>query len=47
MKKSITISAMWANRFIKSAIIQGAAITVPTAMFVSVQLPLSSSINIV
>lgn len=40
-------SAKWANRFSKSAIIQGAAITLLTAMFVSVQLLFSSTINIV
>lgn len=37
----------WANRFLKSAIIQGAAITFVTVLFVSIQLLLSSSINIV
>ena len=42
-----TISAMWANRFLKSAIIQGAAITLLTVMFVSVQLLFSPTINIV
>jgi hypothetical protein len=40
-------SATWANRFLKSAIIQGAAITLITVIFVSVQLLFSSTINIV
>jgi hypothetical protein len=39
---------MWANRFLKSAIIQGAAITLLTVVFVSIQLLFSSSsLNIV
>ena len=38
---------MWANRFLKSAIIQGAAITLLTVMFVSIQLLFSSTVNIV
>jgi hypothetical protein len=41
------MSAMWPNRFLKSAIIQGAAITLLTVIFVSIQLLFSSSINIV
>jgi hypothetical protein len=41
------LSAKWANRFLQSAIIQGAAITFLTILFVSIQLLLSSSINIV
>jgi hypothetical protein len=40
-------SAKWANRFLKSAIIQGAAITLLTVIFVSIQLLFSSTINIV
>jgi hypothetical protein len=40
-------SAKWANRFLKSAIIQGATITLLTVLFVSVQLLFSSTINIV
>src|ERR687891_703791 len=40
-------SAKWANRFLKSAIIQGAAITLLTVMFVSIQLLFSSTVNIV
>jgi hypothetical protein len=40
-------TAKWANRFLKSAIIQGAAITLLTILFVSVQLLFSSNINIV
>src|ERR687897_1586759 len=39
--------AKWANRFLKSAIIQGAAITLLTVIFVSIQLLFSSTINIV
>src|SRR5918994_3110112 len=38
---------MWANRFLKSAIIQGAAITLLTVLFVSMQLFFSSTINII
>ena len=38
---------MWANRFLKSAIIQGAAITLRTVMFVSLQLLFSPTINII
>jgi hypothetical protein len=41
------MSAMWPNRFLKSAIIQGAAITLLTGIFVSIQLLFSSTINIV
>lgn len=41
------MSAMWTNRFLKSAIIQGAAITLLTVIFVSIQLLFSSTINIV
>jgi|SRR5918994_7390179 hypothetical protein len=39
--------AKWANRFLQSAIIQGAAITLITILFISIQLLLSSNINIV
>jgi hypothetical protein len=41
------LSSKWASRFLKSAIIQGAAITFLTVLFISIQLLLSSSINIV
>ena len=41
------MSAMWTNRFLKSAIIQGAAITLLIVIFVSIQLLFSSTINIV
>ena len=41
------LSAKWACRFLQSAIIQGAAITFLTVLFISIQLLLSSSINIV
>ena len=40
-------SAKWANRFLQSAIIQGAVITFLTILFISIQLLASSSINIV
>jgi hypothetical protein len=40
-------SAIWANRFLKSAIIQGAVITLLTILFISIQLVLSSNINII
>jgi hypothetical protein len=40
-------TAKWANRFLKSAIIQGAAITLLTVLFVSIQLLFFSNINIV
>jgi hypothetical protein len=40
-------SATWANRFLKSAIIQGAAITLITVIFISVQILFSSTFNIV
>jgi len=39
--------AKWANRFLKSAIIQGAVITLLTVLFISIQLLLSSNINII
>src|ERR671911_1257351 len=39
--------AKWANRFLKSAIIQGAVITLLTVLFISIQLVLSSNINII
>ncbi|HEU4822603.1 MAG TPA: hypothetical protein VFS97_04195 [Nitrososphaeraceae archaeon] len=35
----------WANRFLQSAIIQGAVITLLTILFISIQLLLSSNIN--
>ena len=38
--------ATWANRFLQSAIIQGAVITLLTILFISIQLLLSSNINI-
>ncbi len=41
------LSSKWASRFLQSAIIQGAAITFLTVLFISIQLLLSSSINIV
>jgi hypothetical protein len=41
------LSSKWASRFLKSAIIQGAVITFLTVLFISIQLLLSSSINIV
>ena len=41
------MSAMWTNRFLKSAIIQGAAVTLFIVIFVSIQLLFSSTINIV
>jgi hypothetical protein len=41
------MSAMWTNRFLKSAIIQGAAITLLIVIFVSIQLLFSFTINIV
>jgi hypothetical protein len=37
----------WANRFLQSAIIQGAVITLLTILFISIQLLLSSNINII
>src|ERR687895_676518 len=40
-------SAIWANRFLKSAILQGAVITLLTVLFISVQLLLFSNINII
>jgi hypothetical protein len=40
-------STKWANRFLQSAIIQGALITLLTVLFISTQLLLSSNINIV
>lgn len=40
-------TTIWGNRFLKSAIIQGAAITLLTVLFVSIQLLLSSSINMI
>jgi hypothetical protein len=40
-------SAIWANRFLKSAILQGAVITLLTILFISIQLLLSSNINII
>jgi hypothetical protein len=40
-------SALWANRFLQSAIIQGALITLLTVLFISIQLVLSSNINII
>ncbi len=40
-------SSIWANRFLKSAIIQGAVITLLTILFISIQLLLSSDINII
>jgi hypothetical protein len=39
--------AKWANRFLKSSIIQGAVITLLTVLFISIQLLLSSNINII
>jgi hypothetical protein len=39
--------AKWANRFLQSAIIQGAVITLLTVLFISIQLVLSSNINII
>ena len=39
--------AKWANRFLKSAIIQGTVITLLTVLFISIQLVLSSNINII
>jgi hypothetical protein len=39
--------ATWANRFLQSAIIQGAVITLLTILFISIQLLLSSNINII
>jgi hypothetical protein len=39
--------AKWANRFLQSAIIQGAGITLLTILFISIQLLLSSNINII
>jgi hypothetical protein len=41
------LSAKWANRFLQSAIIQGALITLLTVLFISIQLLLSSNINII
>ena len=41
------LSSKWASRFLQSAIIQGAVITFLTVLFISIQLLLSSSINIV
>ena len=40
-------SAIWANRFLKSAILQGAVITLLTIVFISIQLLLSSNFNII
>ncbi|AIF82816.1 hypothetical protein NTE_00738 [Candidatus Nitrososphaera evergladensis SR1] len=40
-------SSVWSNRFIASAIIQGAAITLLTASFVGMQFLFSSSVNII
>jgi hypothetical protein len=40
-------AAKWANRFLQSAIIQGALITLLTVLFISIQLLLSANINIV
>jgi hypothetical protein len=40
-------SAIWANRFLKSALLQGAVITLLTILFISIQLLLSSNINII
>jgi hypothetical protein len=40
-------SAIWANRFLKSAILQGAVITLLTILFISIQFLLSSNINII
>jgi hypothetical protein len=37
--------AKWANRFLQSAIIQGAVITLLTILFISIQLLLSSNIT--
>jgi hypothetical protein len=39
--------AKWANRFLQSAIIQGAVITLLTILFISIQLLLSPNINII
>jgi hypothetical protein len=39
--------AKWANIFLQSAIIQGAVITLLTILFISIQLLLSSNINII
>ncbi len=44
---SLFLSAKWANRFLKSAIIQGAVITFITILFVSIQLIFSSNVNII
>ena len=41
------LSSKWASRLLQSAIIQGAAITFLTVLFISIQLLLSSSINII
>ena len=41
------LSSKWASRFLQSAIFQGAVITFLTVLFISIQLLLSSSINIV
>src|SRR5918995_760443 len=46
-KSSSFLSSKWASRFLQSAIIQGAVITFLTVLFISIQLLLSSSINIV
>jgi hypothetical protein len=40
-------TAIWANRFLKSAILQGAVITLLTILFISIQLLLSSNIDII
>lgn len=47
LSNSSFLSSKWASRFLQSAIIQGAAITFLTVLFISIQLLLSSSINIV
>lgn len=41
------LSSKWANRFLKSAMFQGAVITFLTVLFISIQLLMSSNINIV
>lgn len=44
---SLLMSSKWSTRFLKSAIIQGAVITFLTVLFISIQLLMSSNINIV
>ena len=47
LSNSSFLSSKWASRFLQSAIIQGAVITFLTVLFISIQLLLSSSVNIV